>query len=247
VRRDGRDWIAARRYEWWERCRLSPRQADRAGRILEKLGLLVRALYKFSAEPTVHYSLNLDEFIAAWEDTLNFPSENPFLPNCKNDFTEGSNLPNGERFLRNGEIQLPEMGNGFYENGEMELPETGKSLTETTDRDYFAETTGSDYFSENSGEKDDTDTETADAEKTTTTSSSSLQPTPVVEEVQPSRKYVPPPPGTRERVKAAIARSQAKLKAEKDGRWEREDSDEKALPSQQEGRANSLYFTSVAS
>jgi hypothetical protein len=173
-------------------------------------------------------------------------SENPFLPNRKNDFTEGSNLPNGERFLRNGEIQLPEMGNGFYENGEMELPETGKSLTETTDRDYFAETTGSDYFSENSGEKDDTDTEAADAEKTTASSSSS-QPALEIADVPAPPKYVPPPPGTRERVKAAIARSQAKLKAEKDGRWEREDSDEKALPSQQEGRANSLYFTSVAS
>lgn len=30
VHRNGFDWIASRRYEWWDRIRLSTKQADRA-------------------------------------------------------------------------------------------------------------------------------------------------------------------------------------------------------------------------
>lgn len=78
VERDGYRWIAVRRYEWWERTRFSPDQADRALRILVDDGLVTKKVYKFAGEVTLHIRLNEIQFIESWENLLKNPIKNPY-------------------------------------------------------------------------------------------------------------------------------------------------------------------------
>lgn len=84
VKREGEYWIACRRYEWWDRTRMSPKQADRAIDLLIKAGLIEKRLFKFQGEPTVHVRLLRGVFMDTWGKTLSTPPENPFSPKVKN-------------------------------------------------------------------------------------------------------------------------------------------------------------------
>ncbi len=88
IEKEGRQWIAVRRYEWWERTRFSPRQADRAIGILVKLKLIVKDVFKFYGEPTLHISLEEGVFLEHWNRLVASPSANPFLPIRNNVITQ---------------------------------------------------------------------------------------------------------------------------------------------------------------
>lgn len=79
VEHESRMWIAVRRYEWWERARISPRQADRILESLEKSNLITKRVFKFNGDPTTHIALNWDAFLHQLEYWLNNPPKNPFL------------------------------------------------------------------------------------------------------------------------------------------------------------------------
>lgn len=111
VRKQGRMWIAVRRWEWWDRARMTPRQADRGlGKLLEA-GLIDKAIFKFDGEPTTHVALNEAVFLAAWARCLEQPEVNPFLPD-------------GEARSRQSQDESPV--------GESGLPREASPLTETT-------------------------------------------------------------------------------------------------------------------
>lgn len=103
VNHDGQEWIACRRYEWWDRTRLTPRQSDRILGILESQGLIVTEIYKFDGDPTKHIRLVFDEFYRRWQHFIENPPQNPFLPNGEKEITESGNpiLPNGENDITN--------------------------------------------------------------------------------------------------------------------------------------------------
>jgi hypothetical protein len=67
VKKEGKRWIVVRREDWWKRRRLSPKQADRAIKILVDLGLVERASknYKYGGVPAVHLRINEEGFMAA--------------------------------------------------------------------------------------------------------------------------------------------------------------------------------------
>src|SRR5690349_7182646 len=48
VIRDGEQWLAKGRSEWWEECRISERQADQAIRYLKEKQLVKVELHKFN-------------------------------------------------------------------------------------------------------------------------------------------------------------------------------------------------------
>ncbi|MEW6287670.1 MAG: hypothetical protein AB1509_15725 [Chloroflexota bacterium] len=73
-------WIAVRRYEWWDRCRFSPEQADYALRKLIERGLIEKKVFKFDGEPTVHIRLIEDAFLQAFSRLSANPPVNPYLP-----------------------------------------------------------------------------------------------------------------------------------------------------------------------
>lgn len=81
VERDGYQWIAARRGEWWDRTRLTPDQSDRAMAILCQCGYLEKKRYKFAGEVTVHIRLIEDKFLEAWQYFIHNPPINQYLPN----------------------------------------------------------------------------------------------------------------------------------------------------------------------
>ena len=96
IDREGRNWLAKKRDEWWEECCVTPKQFDRSIEILESLGIVTTALFKFSGSPTKHISLNFDRLIELIER-----GENGISPNSKNEVTEGvnSNLPLREELI----------------------------------------------------------------------------------------------------------------------------------------------------
>ena len=98
VEQEGQMWIACRRYEWWKRTRLTPKQADAAIKRLEKAGLVVKKVFKFKGEPTVHVRLNEAPFLKKLEYINENPPANPHLP------------IRGESIAAKGENVLPDSG-----------------------------------------------------------------------------------------------------------------------------------------
>lgn len=84
VQHDGKYWIAIRRSEWWERCRVTERQSDKALKILTDCGIIEKDVYKFNGEPTVHVRVIEEIFLKAWNNAVAVPMEIPFSPNRKN-------------------------------------------------------------------------------------------------------------------------------------------------------------------
>lgn len=85
VTRDKHQWVAVHRYEWWERIRISPDQADRALGLLVKKQLVIKTRYKFANEVCVHVRINEPEFLKAWDYAVEHPAQNPFILNPKLD------------------------------------------------------------------------------------------------------------------------------------------------------------------
>jgi hypothetical protein len=110
VYKDGHQWIAKARKGWWDEIRISPKQVDRALKILKEEGIIVTYRYMFNGAPTTHIRIDEEEFLAAWDAALHASDEeeNPILPKGEN--------PNGQ----------------FYLKGEMDFDQRVKSITETT-------------------------------------------------------------------------------------------------------------------
>lgn len=89
-------WIAVARHEWWERARLTPRQADRAIKQLLDKQLIFKDVFKFNGSPTTHVRLNEEHFFALLSELITDPPANPYkgdpvktiLPNGENDITQ---------------------------------------------------------------------------------------------------------------------------------------------------------------
>ncbi len=79
VEHEGHLWIAAPRSQWWERCRLSPEQADYALGKLVRKGLLEKRVFKFNGQPTVHLRLQVENFLAQLQALITAPQLNPYL------------------------------------------------------------------------------------------------------------------------------------------------------------------------
>ncbi len=79
INRDSRMWLAKKREDWWNECRISPKQFDRAIKILENKELVVVKNYKFNGSPVKHISLNEDKVIEIINSILT-NEENGFLP-----------------------------------------------------------------------------------------------------------------------------------------------------------------------
>lgn len=116
-------WIACRRYEWWERTRLSPEKAERAIKLLIDVKLITKAIFKFAGSPTVHIRLMEDVFMARWSELINNPPVNPYLPAENSDLDKNPKTISGK--TRKGKGEKPENDFG----------KTPKSLTESTGRD----------------------------------------------------------------------------------------------------------------
>lgn len=60
ILKDGRYWLCKERTEWWDECRVSEYQFDRAIKELCQKGVIIKKLYKFDGAPKVHLSVDFD-------------------------------------------------------------------------------------------------------------------------------------------------------------------------------------------
>lgn len=84
ILRDGKEWIAKQRHDWWYECRISPKQVDRAIKLLVEKGIVETELFKFNNIPTKHIRIVKDVFLTKWESLISTDRENPFLPKGEN-------------------------------------------------------------------------------------------------------------------------------------------------------------------
>jgi hypothetical protein len=92
VEKYGRRWLVKGRVDWWEECRITPRQFDRAIEMLEELGLVETRVSRFQGKPMKHISVRFEALVQALDGL-------PFLHKG-----EKRKLPKGEiPFLLKGE------------------------------------------------------------------------------------------------------------------------------------------------
>lgn len=117
VFRDQKLWLAVRRAEWWDRKRLTERQADTAiGKLLTQ-GLVEKDVFLFDGKPTVHLRLITQKFAALYAEKLQEFAAQEDDENLVRDIADLytmmgfppqnviSNLRNGEMLnLQNGKI-----------------------------------------------------------------------------------------------------------------------------------------------
>ena len=132
VEREGKLWLAKGRADWWEECRISPKQADRALDILERKGLIEVRLFQFGKAPTKHVRILPEGFLRAWRAELASSTE-----------AASPGEPAPADFPQRSKSILTKGRNPSSPKGEIHLPQRVKSLdTETT-----TETTAASIFS----------------------------------------------------------------------------------------------------
>ncbi|MCL0049734.1 hypothetical protein M1N04_01385, partial [Peptococcaceae bacterium] len=57
IKKQDQLWLAKGRNDWWEECRITARQFDRALKILINKGLVEKKIFKFNGTPTTHIRL----------------------------------------------------------------------------------------------------------------------------------------------------------------------------------------------
>lgn len=97
VRKDGHLWLAKARHEWWDEIRISPKQADRAIEVLVGLGLIEKKVFRFAGSPTVHIRILPDAFMAAYNQIINRPEENPYAPKGENGYSPKVEIESDQR------------------------------------------------------------------------------------------------------------------------------------------------------
>ena len=71
IYKEGYHWLAKDRREWFDEIRITPKQFDRAIRILEKKELVIRKRFKFNGLPKIHIRPlfeNINHEINNWLD-----------------------------------------------------------------------------------------------------------------------------------------------------------------------------------
>lgn len=126
VKKENHLWIAKGRDDWYDEIRISPKQFDRASKILVDKGLIEKKNFKFDGSPTTHIRLIWENFLPALEEVVYSEEieeeleEMGLEPLSDMEFTqrEKTNLPKGE------ERSLPK--------GKNQFDQRGRTLTEST-------------------------------------------------------------------------------------------------------------------
>ena len=124
--KDGFLWIAKTRADWWDEIRISPKQYDRAAKILKEKGFIELRTFKFNGNPTTHIRIipeAINAALEAWKSDQVKPlstdgeeqAAHGFSPFGDIEFTEGiertassveNNLPASEISLTEIETEI---------------------------------------------------------------------------------------------------------------------------------------------
>jgi len=70
VRKEGILWLAVSRPEWWDRKRVTERQADRAIELLIEKGLIEKSIHRFNGHAQTHLRVKAQNFFEAYGKAL---------------------------------------------------------------------------------------------------------------------------------------------------------------------------------
>jgi hypothetical protein len=173
VQRDGHWWLAKAREDWWDECRLTPKQFDRAIRYLEAKQLVCTKVYKWQGQNTKHIRVDwagllqaLSMLDANTEKVVGFrrrePTQNVCTPQGNSGKRVSSELPNSQssRFPISQSGELPNSQSlGFPISqsldsllGNSQIPQLRSSELPNREFNYIdpeitSETTSTDYSS----------------------------------------------------------------------------------------------------
>lgn len=125
-------WLAKSRTDWEKEICISPKQYDRAIKILKNMGLIETKLYKFNGAPMVHVRPvpeACNKAVAEWKENV----IKELMDDDKND-TENID----KQWIS------PKGKNPFSQKGKIYFDEKGKSITDTT-----TDTTNINYLNKN--------------------------------------------------------------------------------------------------
>lgn len=72
VYKEGELWLAKGRTDWWDEIRITPKQFDRAIKILEEKNFVIVKKFRFNGSPTIHIKLNMDGVLQAINSKLTY-------------------------------------------------------------------------------------------------------------------------------------------------------------------------------
>lgn len=111
VNKNNSYWLAKGRNDWWEECRITARQFDRAIDIIAEKGIIEKNVFRFNGSPTVHIKL-IPEVL--------MEHVNSILRKRENEHEKPENLDDYESV------------NSNLHNGKLDINNNVKTLTKTT-------------------------------------------------------------------------------------------------------------------
>jgi hypothetical protein len=106
IEREGKQWLSKGRADWWEECRITPKQFDRSIKILRYKSLVKTKLFKFSGAPTLHVHLNLPALVERVKSILT-KGENRYLQEVKIDIYQKPKTKDIDYRTKNTDRDIP--------------------------------------------------------------------------------------------------------------------------------------------
>ena len=147
VFKDGKLWLAKGRDDWWEECRITPKQFDRAISVLCSIGIVEKKIFKFDGNPTIHVRIVPDVYVQLVHEYMEQKKEEVAR------YYYGSSVSSIDAIGENG--FLPKGENGFLPKGKNEFTEKVISLTDTT-TDTTTEITNKKYIRSHANNENET-------------------------------------------------------------------------------------------
>lgn len=129
--KDGYLWIAKARADWWDEIRITPKQYDRAAKILKDKGFIEVKTYKFAGNPTTHLRI-IPEAIAAALDAWKSERVSSMLPDGEQPDATGYAPMGNNEVLQTSITMLPDGQHQYAQEVNKRVAGTGISLTETS-------------------------------------------------------------------------------------------------------------------
>lgn len=133
VKIDGELWLAKGREDWFEEIRISPKQFDRASKILLEKGIIEKKIKKFDGLATIHIKLNFDVLLKLIDSVLNHTPKNDGMEEMavSEDSVGIDQRVKGE-FTKGEKGNLPKVKRGI----DQRVKPITENTTKTTNKDY---------------------------------------------------------------------------------------------------------------
>lgn len=132
IQKDGHLWIAKARGDWWQEIRITPKQYDRAAKILKEKGFIELRTMKFAGNPTTHIRIISETLNKAIDEWKRAQALEHMQREREKLMAVGYSPFGNNEFDQSGIATFTNGQDGIAPNGNFDLPNSGTSLTEIT-------------------------------------------------------------------------------------------------------------------